>query len=82
MSVTTLRKVGGSVMLTISPVLLAQLDLGPNSSVRLTLEDGRLVLEPHRPKYTLADLLSASDFSSREEDQEWLDSPAAGRELL
>ena len=83
MTVTTLRKVGGSVMLTISPVLLAQLDLGPDSSVRLTLEEGRLVIEPHRPKYTLSDLLAASDFSSRgEEDREWLDAPAAGRELL
>ena len=83
MSVTTLRKVGGSVMLTISPALLAQLDLGPDSSVRLTLEEGRLVIEPHRPKYTLSGLLAASDFSSRgEEDREWLDAPAAGRELL
>jgi antitoxin ChpS len=36
------------------------------------------------PRYTLADLLAASDYSQplSDEDREWLDAPAVGRELL
>ncbi len=37
-----------------------------------------------RPRYTLAEMLAASDFSQplSDEDREWLDAPAVGRELL
>ena len=51
-----LRKVGGSVMLVVPPALLEVLDLAPNDQVGLTVEAGRLVVEPaRRPKYTLAE---------------------------
>lgn len=83
---TSLRKVGGSVMLTIPRTLLDQLDLEAGARVDLAVSEGRLVVEPARkPKYTLAELLAASDYagvSPTDEDRVWLQAPAAGREIL
>jgi antitoxin ChpS len=84
MHTTNLRKVGGSVMLAVPPAVLDMLQLRVGEAVGLSVEDGRLMIEPHpRPRYTLAELLARSDYSqprSPEED-EWLNAPAAGREL-
>ena len=83
---TSLRKVGGSVMLTIPRTLLDQLDLEAGARVDLAVSEGRLVVEPARkPKYTLAELLAASDYtgvSPTDKDQAWIQAPAAGREIL
>lgn len=85
MHVTNLRKVGGSVMLAVPPALLDVLHLEAGSTVGLTILDGRLVVEIcHRPKYTMAELLQQSDYSQPQtaEDQEWVDAPAHGGELI
>jgi antitoxin ChpS len=83
---TSLRKVGGSVMLTIPRPLLDQLELEAGARVDLAISEGRLVVEPARkPKYTLAELLAASDYAEvtpADEDRVWIDAPAAGREIL
>jgi antitoxin ChpS len=83
---TSLRKVGGSVMLTIPRAVLDQLELEAGARVELAVSDGRLVVEPARkPKYTLAELLAASDYANvgrTDEDKAWIDAPATGRELL
>jgi antitoxin ChpS len=85
MYTTNLRKVGGSIMLTVPPALLDVLHLGAGAKVGLTVDDGRLIIEPQsRPRYTLAELLAVSDYSQppSPEDREWVDAPSAGRELL
>ncbi len=85
MLTTNLRKVGGSVMLTVPPALLEQLNLAAGSAVSLAVEDGRLVVDPAPPvRYTLEDLLAASDYSPpvSPEERAWLDAPAVGREIL
>jgi len=86
MHLTSLRKVGGSVMLTIPRAVLDQLELEAGARVELAVADGRLVVEPARkPKYTLAELLAASDYANTsltDEDKAWIDAPATGRELL
>ncbi|MGA3371072.1 MAG: AbrB/MazE/SpoVT family DNA-binding domain-containing protein [Terracidiphilus sp.] len=85
MHTTNLRKVGGSVMLVIPPVLLNLLHLKADTAVAIDVEDGRLIVEPKpRPRYTLDELLAASDYSQPRtpEEQEWLDAPPVGRELL
>ena len=85
MHTTNLRKVGGSVMLAVPPALLDVLNLTAGSKVRLAVDNGRLVIEPRlRPRYTLAELLAASDYSRPQpaEEREWVDSPALGREPL
>ena len=85
MHTTNLRKVGGSVMLTVPPALLDLLSLGAGSRVALAVDNGRLVVEPQtRPRYTMAELLAASDYSEPQppEEREWVDAPALGNEPL
>jgi antitoxin ChpS len=85
MHITNLRKVGGSVMLAVPPALLDLLHLKAGASVGVAVDGGRLVVEASpRPRYTLAELLAASDYSAgvMPEDREWLDAPAVGREIL
>ena len=85
MHITNLRKVGGSIMLAVPPALLDLLHLKAGASVGVAVDDGRLVVEVSpRPRYTLAELLAASDYSQgvSPEDREWLDAPAIGKELL
>jgi antitoxin ChpS len=85
MHTTNLRKVGGSVMLAVPPAILDLLHLQAGATVGLSVDRGRLVIEPQpRRRYTLAELLAASDYSEPQvpEEREWVDAPAVGRELL
>jgi len=85
MHTTNLRKVGGSIMLAVPPALLNLLRLKAGATVAVEVENGRLIIEPQqRPRYTLEDLLAASDYSQPlpPEEREWVDAPAVGRELL
>lgn len=85
MHITNLRKVGGSIMLAVPPALLDVLQLSAGATVGLAVDNGRLVVEPKaRPRYTMAELLAASDYSQPQppEEREWVDAPAIGRELL
>ena len=85
MHTTNLRKVGGSVMLAVPPALLDILQLTAGTKVGLVVDNGRLVIEPAaRPRYTMAELLAASDYSQPQpaDEREWVDSPAVGGELI
>ena len=85
MHTTNLRKVGGSVMLAVPRAILDLLHLQAGTTVGLSVDRGRLVIEPQpRRRYTLAELLAASDYSEPQgpEEREWVDAPAVGRELL
>jgi len=86
MYMASLRKVGGSVMLAVPPVLLEQLQLQAGNSVGMVVtDDGRLLIDPKpKPRYTLAELLAVSDYAQPRspEEQAWLDAPAVGAELL
>jgi antitoxin component of MazEF toxin-antitoxin module len=49
-----LRKVGGSVMLAIPRPMMEALDLAPDASVELSINSGKLVVDPQkRRRYTL-----------------------------
>jgi len=85
MHTTNLRKVGGSVMLAVPPAFLDQLHLQAGTTVGLAVDHDRLVVDPRpRPRYTLAELLAASDYSRPQpaEEREWVDASAVGGELL
>ena len=83
MRTTTLRKVGGSVMLAVPPALLEQLQLQAGVRVGLVIDQGRLVVEAHpRPRYTLEQLLAESSVPASPRDAQWLDAPPVGGELL
>ena len=83
MHTTILRKVGGSIMMVVPPALLELLRLQPGSTVGVTVDGGRLVVEPHpRRRYTVAEILAVSDYSQPQppEEREWVDAPPVGRE--
>lgn len=84
MHTTNLRKVGGSIMLVVPPVILALLHLRAGATVGLAVDHGRLIVEPtSRPHYTLEELLAQCDGSAEmsEDDRAWLDSEPVGSEL-
>jgi antitoxin ChpS len=85
MHTTSLRKVGGSIMLAVPPVFLDQLHLRAGATVGVTISGGHLVIDPKpRPRYTLTELLAASDYSQPQpaDEREWVDAPAVGGELI
>ncbi|MBS0545679.1 MAG: antitoxin [Proteobacteria bacterium] len=84
MHTTSLRKVGGSVMLAIPPAILDLLHLQAGATVGVVVHDGRLVIEPQCPRYTLDELLAQCDASAEEgvADRVWLDDRPVGSELL
>jgi antitoxin ChpS len=85
MHTTNLRKVGGSIMLTVPPAVLDMLHLQAGATVGLVVDHGRLIVEPQgRPHYTLEELLAQCDPSAEltQEDRKWLDAEPMGGELL
>ena len=85
MHTTRLKRVGGSVMLTVPPALLNALSLGTDNAVGMVIDNGRLIVEPYRrPQYSLAELLAQCDPNAEisAEEREWLDAPATGQEEI
>ncbi len=86
MATSTLRSVGGSLMMTIPKPVSEELGLSANAKVDVTVEGGKLVavVTQARPKYTLEELLAQCDLDVpfSEEDREWMDAPSVGREII
>ena len=85
MHTTNLRKVGGSVMLAVPPVLLDLLGLRAGASVGISVIAGQLVVEPRRgPRYTLDELLAHCDSQAprSRRDQKWVRGKPVGREII
>ncbi len=85
MLTSTLRTVGGSVMMAIPKAVLEVLHLGANDKVALSVEDGRLVVEAQpRPKYTLAELLAQCDTGAEASDdlRAWDSTEPMGSEII
>jgi antitoxin ChpS len=85
MHTTNLRKVGGSVMLAVPRPLLELLHLESGAKVGITIESGRLVVEPQkRRRYTLDELLAQCNPRTprTRKERDWLDEKPVGRELI
>jgi len=81
---TKLRKAGNSAVVSIPAQLLDMLQLKAGDTVRIGVDNNRLVVEPlPRLRYTLAELLASSDYSDPQppEEKEWVDAPVVGREI-
>ncbi len=83
---TTLKKTGGSLVMTVPAAARDALGLLAGTEMAVSIEDGRLVLEPmqrSRPRYSLAALLAQCDPSAphTKEERAWIDAPPVGREL-
>lgn len=84
MHTAKLRQVGGSIMLAVPPNILDLLRLRAGTTVGLSVNNGRLVIEPTpRPRYLLEELLAQCDPSAEisEEDRGWLESKPVGKEV-
>ena len=85
MHTTSLRKVGGSVMLAVPPALLNLLKLGVGAKVEIAVENDRLIIVPKvRRRYSLDELLAQCDETATisAEDRDWIDGKPVGNELL
>lgn len=84
MHISTLRSVGGSVMMAIPKAILEALGLTANGKVGLSVADGRLVVEPApRPRYTIAELVAQCDPAAPVSDEvrEWENLEPVGSEI-
>ena len=81
MHTATLRAVGGSVSVTLPRQMLRTLGLCAGASVAVTVENGRLVLAPTRPHYTLDELLAGMKPGDMPKAPGWAGSKAKGREV-
>ncbi len=85
MHTTSLRKVGGSIMLAVPPALLDILRLRPGATVGITIESGRLVVEPRqRRRYTLDELLAQCNPRAprTKAERAWAEGGPVGGELI
>lgn len=84
MSTTNLRRVGGSIMMALPRAFLDQLHLRAGSPVEIEVDQGRLIVESAKPKYSLEELLAQCDTTAEmsADEREWLNSEPVGRELL
>ena len=84
MPTTNLRQVGGSVMMAVPRAFLDQLHIGPGASVGISLDGGRMVVEPKpAPRYTLEELIAAGPVPARTaQDHARLGDSPMGGELL
>lgn len=85
MLTSTLRTVGGSVMMAIPKSVLDGLGLATNEKVTLRIDAGRLVVEPRpRPRYTLAELMAQCDphAEAQADIAEWDAATPVGREMI
>ncbi len=81
MHTATLRAVGGSVSVTLPRQMLRTLGLSAGASVAVTVEDGRLILSPARPRYSLDELLSGMKPGDMPAEAGWDDAKPVGREV-
>ncbi|MFM8607768.1 MAG: AbrB/MazE/SpoVT family DNA-binding domain-containing protein [Hyphomicrobiales bacterium] len=83
--VSKLRKVGGSVMLSIPPAVLQTLSLNVEDAVDLSVAEGTLIVTPRKMRaYSLDDLLRACDRDAAMPivDSEWTAGSSHGEEVL
>jgi antitoxin ChpS len=73
-------------MVAIPPHMLAELKLGPGSSVGISVDGNRLVIEPvsKAKRIGLEARLAMCDFTipMSGEEREWLDVKSVGREVI
>ena len=66
--------------------ILSLVDLRAGSQVQISVEKGRVVVEPKKkPRYTLAELLAQcrrSDLAPHPKDRAWLSGGPVGKEAL
>ena len=73
MNTATLRNWGGSVALPIPRNLLAMLGLEAGKQVDLDVQDGNIIIEAAKPKYTMEQLIKEHKALKLPKNKAWLD---------
>ncbi len=84
MTSVSVRQSGGANIVSIPKAVVKALGLHVGSKLNLSIENNRIVLSPVEDELTLESLLSGSPkacFDITDEDREWLDEAATGREV-
>ena len=84
MSSVKIRQSGGGNIVTIPKAIVETLGLQVGSELHLSLTNNKIVLEPVVLDTNLEELLAGSPkecFAITDEDKEWLNSPAVGKEV-
>ncbi len=85
MATVTLRTLGGSVVMVVPKQILGLMHLGAGSQVEVSVENGKLVVEPKaKPRYLLSQLLAqcnADNMALTDEDRAWLNAKPVGKEV-
>jgi antitoxin MazE len=68
---TEIAKWGNSLAVRLPKSLAADLGLSEGVPVELSIDAGRLVVAPARPKYRLADLLAQITPENRHDEVDW-----------
>ncbi len=86
MPMTTLKKAGGSLVMTVPASVRDAMELSEGQRLSVVVDNGKIVLEPATPRrrFTLDELLEQCDLDRpySEDERTWLDAPPVGRELL
>lgn len=81
----TIRQSGGANIISIPQAILRALNLQTGSSVKISINDHKIVLTPVVEEMTLENLLSGSPklkLRKTKEDQDWLSAPPVAEEEL
>jgi len=84
MTQVAIRQSGGANIISIPKVILRTLALETGASLELSIEDNKIILTPVKESLTLQAILEGSPKSTlglTEEDKQWLNSPAVGKEI-
>ena len=85
MNTLAIRQSGGASIVSIPKAILNALGLHVGSALDLSIKDHTIVLTPVKEKLSLEDLLAGTPQEAlqlTEEDREWLQDSAVGKELL
>jgi antitoxin ChpS len=82
MAFATVQRLGETLVMVVPAELQKELSLTEGSRLEMQADHGKVSVR--RRKYTLQELLDQCDYSlpMSEEEREWLDAPAVGRELI
>jgi len=84
MTQVAIRQSGGATIISLPKVILNTLHLQVGSTLELTLENNKIILSPVTQEPSLEELLAGSPkeaLALNEEDQDWLNLPARGKEI-
>lgn len=82
---SVIRQSGGAKIISLPKAILSSLNLDIGSTLELTIQNNQIVLNPVNTELTLEELLAGSPkeaLALTDEDREWLNAPAVGKEIL